>query len=52
MYLVTAMKEDVTVANGEITVNELPAGDYTVTEKTAPNGYLVNVAPFKTTVVC
>ena len=43
--------KDVTVANGEITVNELPAGDYTVTEKTAPNGYLVNVAPFKTTVV-
>lgn len=42
---------DVTVTNGEITVNELPAGDYTVTEKTAPNGYLVNVAPFKTTVV-
>ena len=41
---------DVTVTNGEITVNELPAGDYTVTEKTAPNGYLVNVAPFKTTV--
>lgn len=42
---------DVTVTNGEITVNELPIGDYTVTEKTAPNGYLVNVAPFKTTVV-
>lgn len=41
---------DVTVKNGEITVNELPIGDYTVTEKTAPNGYLVNVAPFKTTV--
>ena len=41
---------DVTVTNGEITVNELPIGDYTVTEKTAPNGYLVNVAPFKTTV--
>ena len=44
-------EQDVTVANGEITVNELPAGDYTITEKTAPNGYLVNVAPFKTTVV-
>ena len=43
-------EQDVTVANGEITVNELPLGDYTVTEKTAPNGYLVNVAPFKTTV--
>lgn len=42
--------KDVTVTNGEITVNELPIGDYTVTEKTAPNGYLVNVAPFKTTV--
>lgn len=41
---------DVTVTNGENTVNELPIGDYTVTEKTAPNGYLVNVAPFKTTV--
>ena len=41
---------DVSVTNGEITVNELPIGDYTVTEKTAPNGYLVNVAPFKTTV--
>ena len=41
---------DVTVTNGEITVNELPIGDYTVTEKTAPNGYLVNVAPFKITV--
>lgn len=44
-------EQDVTVENGEITVNELPAGDYTITEKTAPNGYLVNVAPFKTTVV-
>lgn len=44
-------EQDVTVESGEITVNELPAGDYTVTEKTAPNGYLVNVAPFKTTVV-
>lgn len=43
--------KDVTVANGEITVNDLTIGDYTITEKTAPNGYLVNVAPFKTTVV-
>lgn len=42
--------KDVTVANGEITVNDLTVGDYTITEKTAPNGYLVNVAPFKTTV--
>ena len=41
--------KDVTVANGEITVNDLTVGDYTITEKTAPNGYLVNVAPFKTT---
>lgn len=41
---------DVTVTNGEITVNDLVIGDYTVTEKTAPNGYLVNVAPFRTTV--
>lgn len=41
---------DVTVSNGEITVNDLTIGDYTITEKTAPNGYLVNVAPFKTTV--
>ena len=43
--------KDVTVANGEITVNDLTIGNYTITEKTAPNGYLVNVAPFKTTVV-
>ena len=43
-------EQDVTVENGEITVNELPIGDYTITEKTAPNGYLVNVAPFKATV--
>ena len=43
-------EKDVTVTNGEITVNELPIGEYTITEKTAPNGYLVNVAPFKTTV--
>lgn len=43
--------KDVTVANGEITVSDLTIGDYTITEKTAPNGYLVNVAPFKTTVV-
>ena len=42
--------KDVTVTNGEITVNELPIGEYTITEKTAPNGYLVNVAPFKATV--
>ena len=42
--------KDVTVANGEITVNDLTVGDYTITEKTAPNGYLVNVSPFKTTV--
>ena len=41
---------DVTVSNGEITVNDLTIGDYTITEKTAPNGYLVNVAPFKNTV--
>lgn len=41
---------DVTVSNGEITVNDLTIGNYTITEKTAPNGYLVNVAPFKTTV--
>ena len=41
---------DVTVSNGEITVNDLTIGDYTITEKTAPNGYLVNVAPFKTTI--
>lgn len=41
---------DVTVSNGENTVNDLTIGDYTITEKTAPNGYLVNVAPFKTTV--
>ena len=41
---------DVTVSNGKITVNDLTIGDYTITEKTAPNGYLVNVAPFKTTV--
>ena len=31
-------------------MNDLTIGDYTITEKTAPNGYLVNVAPFKTTV--
>ena len=43
-------EKDVTVTNGEITVNELPIGEYTITEKTAPNGYLVNVAPFKATV--
>lgn len=43
-------EQDVTVENGEITVNELPIGEYTITEKTAPNGYLVNVAPFKATV--
>lgn len=43
-------EKDVTVTNGEITVNELPIGEYTITEKTAPKGYLVNVAPFKTTV--
>ena len=42
--------KDVTVANGEITVTELPIGEYTITEKTAPNGYLVTVAPFKATV--
>ena len=42
--------KDVTVTNGEITVNDLTVGDYTITEKTAPNGYLVNVSPFKTTV--
>ena len=43
-------EKDVTVTNGEITVNELPIGEYTITEKTAPNGYLVNVTPFKATV--
>ena len=43
-------EKDVTVAGGDTTLNDVPAGDYTVTEKTAPNGYLLNNGTFTATV--
>lgn len=34
--------QDVTVTNGKITIEKLRKGVYTITEKSAPNGYLLN----------
>ena len=42
--------QDVTVKNGEIVLDNLLVGEYTITEKNAPHGYLVNTATFSTTV--
>ena len=42
--------QDVTVTNGEIVLDNLLVGEYTITEKNAPHGYLVNTATFSTTV--
>ena len=42
--------QNVTVTNGEIVLDNLLVGEYTITEKNAPHGYLVNTATFSTTV--
>ena len=42
--------QDVTVTNGEIVLDNLLVGEYTITEKGAPFGYLVNTSTFSTTV--
>ena len=42
--------QDVKVTNGEIVLDNLLVGEYTITEKNAPHGYLVNTATFSTTV--
>lgn len=42
--------QDVTVTNGEIVLDNLLVGEYTITEKNAPHGYLANTATFSTTV--
>ena len=42
--------QDATVTNGEIVLDNLLVGEYTITEKNAPHGYLVNTATFSTTV--
>lgn len=42
--------QDVTVTNGEIVLDNLLVGEYTITEKNVPHGYLVNTATFSTTV--
>ena len=42
--------QDVTVTNGEIVLDNLLVGEYTITEKGAPYGYLVNTSTFSTTV--
>ena len=42
--------QDVTVTNGEIVLDNLLVGEYTITEKNAPHGYLVNTSTFSTTV--
>ena len=34
--------QDITVTNGKITIDKLRKGIYTITEKSAPNGYLLN----------
>ena len=43
-------EQDVTVTNGEIVLDNLLVGEYTITEKGAPYGYLVNTSTFSTTV--
>ena len=43
-------EKDVTVTNGEIVLNNLLIGDYTVTEKSAPHGYLINTSTYSTTI--
>ena len=43
-------EKDVTVTNGEIVLNNLLIGDYTVTEKGAPYGYLLNTSTYSTTI--
>lgn len=43
-------EKDVTVTKGEIVLNNLLIGDYTVTEKGAPYGYLLNTSTYSTTI--
>ena len=38
--------KDVTVTNGKITIDKLRKGIYTITEKSAPNGYLLNTQAY------
>ena len=38
--------QDVTVTNGKITIEKLRKGTYTITEKSAPNGYLLNTQAY------
>ena len=39
--------QDVTVTNGKITVEKLKRGTYTIKEKSAPTGYLVNTETYR-----
>ena len=43
-------EKDVTVTKGEIVLNNLLIGDYAVTEKSAPHGYLLNTSTYNTTI--
>ena len=38
--------QDITVTNGKITIDKLRKGTYTITEKSAPNGYLLNTQAY------
>lgn len=38
--------QDITVTNGKITIDKLKKGIYTITEKSAPNGYLLNTQAY------
>lgn len=38
--------QDITVTNGKITIKKLKKGIYTITEKSAPNGYLLNTQAY------
>ena len=38
--------QDITVTNGKITIDKLRKGIYTITEKSAPNGYLLNTQAY------
>lgn len=40
-------KETTTDSNGEINLNKLPYGEYTITEITAPNDYILDNTPIK-----
>lgn len=43
-------EKDITVTNGEIVLNNLLVGEYTIVEKGAPHGYLLNTSTYSAAV--